>query len=71
MNNIHVPTMLVRGLLSDVVTEEGVEHFKAAMPDATVVDVAGASHMIAGDRNDAFSDAVVTFLRDRILPTLG
>jgi hypothetical protein len=41
------------------------------MPDATVVDVAGASHMIAGDRNDAFSDAVVTFLRDRILPTLG
>ncbi len=71
VNNIHVPTMLVRGLLSDVVTEEGVEHFKAAMPDATVVDVAGASHMIAGDRNDAFSDAVVTFLRDRILPTLG
>jgi hypothetical protein len=40
------------------------------MPEATVVDVAGASHMIAGDRNDAFSDAVVTFLRDEVLPTV-
>jgi pimeloyl-ACP methyl ester carboxylesterase len=71
VSNIHVPTMLVRGLLSDVVDQEGVDHFRATMPGATVVDVAGASHMIAGDRNDAFTDAVVTFLRDEILPTLG
>jgi pimeloyl-ACP methyl ester carboxylesterase len=71
VSNIHVPTMLVRGLLSDVVTDEGVEHFRAAMPQASVVDVAGASHMIAGDRNDVFSDAVVTFLRNEILPTIG
>ncbi len=70
VNNIHVPTMLVRGLLSDVVDQDGVDHFRATMPQATVVDVVGASHMIAGDRNDAFSDAVVTFLRDEILPTL-
>lgn len=70
VSNIHVPTMLVRGLLSDVVDQEGVDHFRATMPGATVVDVAGASHMIAGDRNDAFTDAVVTFLRDEILPTL-
>jgi hypothetical protein len=35
-----------------------------------VVDVDGAAHMIAGDRNDAFSDAVVAFLRDRIRPTI-
>jgi hypothetical protein len=36
-----------------------------------VVDVAGASHMIAGDRNDAFAEAVVTFLRDQVRPELG
>jgi hypothetical protein len=41
------------------------------MPEASVVDVAGASHMIAGDRNDVFSDAVITFLEDQILPTIG
>jgi pimeloyl-ACP methyl ester carboxylesterase len=71
MSNIHVPTMLVRGLLSDVVTQEGVDDLLAKIPGATVVGVDGAAHMIAGDKNDAFSDSVVTFLRDRIRPTLG
>jgi hypothetical protein len=41
------------------------------MPTASVVNVDGAAHMIAGDRNDAFSDAVVAFLRERIRPTLS
>lgn len=71
MSNITVPTLLVRGLLSDVVTDEGVEDLLSKIPTATVVDVDGAAHMIAGDRNDAFSDAVVAFLRDRIRPTLA
>ncbi|HEY2564178.1 MAG TPA: alpha/beta hydrolase [Acidimicrobiales bacterium] len=71
MSNIHVPTMLVRGLLSDVVTQEGVDELLAKIPEATVVGVDGAAHMIAGDRNDAFSDAVVTFLEERIRPTIG
>ncbi len=71
LQNIHVPTMLVRGLLSDVVTQEGVDHLVAAIPGATVVDVDGATHMIAGDRNDVFTDAVITFLRNEIRPTLG
>jgi pimeloyl-ACP methyl ester carboxylesterase len=57
-------------MLSDVVTDEGVDDLLSKIPTATVVDVAGAAHMIAGDRNDAFSDAVVTFLRERIRPTL-
>jgi pimeloyl-ACP methyl ester carboxylesterase len=70
MSNIEVPTLLVRGLLSDVVTDEGVDDLLSKIPTATVVDVAGAAHMIAGDRNDAFSDAVVTFLRERIRPAL-
>jgi pimeloyl-ACP methyl ester carboxylesterase len=67
--NIHVPTMLVRGALSDVVSQDGVDDLLARIPDATVVDVAGAAHMIAGDRNDAFANAVLTFLHDRVLPT--
>ena len=71
MGNIRVPTMLVRGLLSDVVTQEGVDQLLESVPGSTVVDVAGAAHMIAGDRNDAFSDAVLTFLRERILPVIG
>ncbi len=71
VRNIRVPTMLVRGLLSDVVTQEGVDHLLGSVPGTTVVDVAGAAHMIAGDRNDAFTDGVLAFLRDRILPVIG
>jgi len=52
MSNIHVPTLLVRGLLSDVVTQEGVDELMTKIPGATVVGVEGAAHMIAGDRND-------------------
>ncbi len=70
MSNIHVPTLLVRGLLSDVVTEEGADELVARIPGAEVVGVAGAAHMIAGDKNDAFSDAVVAFLDGRVRPTL-
>ena len=62
MVNIHVPTLLVRGMLSDIVTEEGITELTRGIPQATVVEVGGASHMIAGDKNDAFADAVVAFL---------
>jgi len=71
MSNIKVPTMLVRGLLSDVVTQEGVDYLLSKIPDATVVGVERAAHMIAGDRNDAFSESVVTFLQEKIRPTIG
>jgi len=61
---LRVPTLLVRGKLSDVLSEEGAHEFLALVPHARYVDVSGAGHMVAGDRNDAFKDAVVSFLRD-------
>ena len=71
MKNVRVPALLVRGTLSDVVTEEGVREFLRQIPHAKVVDVGGAAHMVAGDQNDAFSDAVITFLDRDIHPRLG
>ncbi len=71
MANIQVPTLLVRGKLSDVVTEEGVRDFLARVPTARMVDVGGAAHMVAGDQNDAFSSAVIDFLEHEIRPRLG
>jgi len=70
MRNIHVPTLLVRGKLSDVVTDEGVQEFLAQIPGAKLVDVGGAAHMVAGDQNDAFSEAVVEFLQHDVRSTL-
>ncbi|HEV8436688.1 MAG TPA: alpha/beta hydrolase [Methylomirabilota bacterium] len=70
MRNIRVPTLLVRGKLSDVVTEEGVQEFLEQVPGAKLVDVGGAAHMVAGDQNDAFSHAVVEFREHDVRPTL-
>ena len=61
---LRVPTLLVRGGSSDVLTSEGVEAFRELVPHAEFVDIAGAGHMVAGDRNDAFTDAILTFLRE-------
>ena len=69
-SNIHVPTMLVRGRLSDVVDQESVDDILARMPGVTIVEVEGAAHMIAGDQNGAFTDAVVKFLGQSIRPMI-
>ena len=60
-----LPTLLVRGRQSDVLSEAGARHLVTLVPHARYVDVGGAGHMVAGDRNDAFNDAVVDFLRDQ------
>jgi non-heme chloroperoxidase len=57
-----IPTLLVRGRMSDLLSEEGARELLELVPHAQLADVAGAGHMVAGDRNDAFNDAVVDFL---------
>jgi peroxiredoxin len=63
--NITVPTLLVRGRVSDLLSEEGAQDLLRLVPHAEYVDVEGAGHMVAGDKNDLFNDAIVTFL-DRL-----
>jgi pimeloyl-ACP methyl ester carboxylesterase len=62
-----VPTLLVRGLKSDIVTDDGVEDLRRRIPALEVADIGGAGHMVAGDRNDEFNSAVIAFLR-RVMP---
>jgi pimeloyl-ACP methyl ester carboxylesterase len=57
-----VPTLLVRGRRSDVVTEHGAREFLDLVSHAEYVDVEDAAHMVAGDDNDAFAIAIVEFL---------
>jgi pimeloyl-ACP methyl ester carboxylesterase len=63
-SRLRIPTLLVRGRMSDVVAEEDARHFLALMPGGRYVDVSGAGHMVAGDRNDRFTEAVVGFLSE-------
>lgn len=65
-----LPTLLVRGALSDILTEEGAQEFLELCPRAEYVNVTGAAHMVAGDRNDIFANSVVDFLA-RTVPVDG
>lgn len=60
---LSVPALLIRGRQSDLLSEEGARAFLEMCPHAQFVDVGGAGHMVAGDKNDVFNDAVVNFLR--------
>lgn len=57
-----VPMLLVRGQVSDLVSQDRASAFLARFPQIDFVDVEGAGHMVAGDRNDLFADAVLEFL---------
>ncbi len=67
-SRIRVPTLLVRGGASDIVSPEGAAELKELIPHAETVDVADAGHMVAGDRNDRFNAAVIDFLERVIRP---
>jgi pimeloyl-ACP methyl ester carboxylesterase len=58
-----LPVQLIRGTESDVVGASGVAELQQALPGLEIHDVAGAGHMVAGDRNDAFNSGVLGFLR--------
>jgi pimeloyl-ACP methyl ester carboxylesterase len=59
---VAVPTLLVRGARSDVVSEEGMRELATLIPQARFAEVGGAGHMVAGDSNDPFAAEIVDFL---------
>ena len=59
---IRVPTLLISGARSDVVSAATIEEFLACVPHARHVRVAHATHMVVGDRNDVFAAAVREFI---------
>ncbi|MBV9956277.1 MAG: alpha/beta hydrolase [Pseudolabrys sp.] len=59
---LKIPVMLVRGASSELVQEDHVKEFLKLAPHAQYADVTGARHMVAGDRNDQFSAAIMNFL---------
>ncbi|MEQ1754285.1 MAG: alpha/beta hydrolase [Micropepsaceae bacterium] len=67
--NLTLPVHLIRGRMSELVSEEAAKEFIEMVPHATFTNVAGAGHMVAGDRNDAFVVAVLQFLNSNKVST--
>jgi pimeloyl-ACP methyl ester carboxylesterase len=51
------------------VGEEHAKDFLKLVPHARYVDVSGARHMVAGDRNDQFANAIEKFMLEFKLPS--
>lgn len=60
---LNLPVHLVRGGSSDLVSPEAVAHFRELVPHAEYSNIADATHMVVGDQNDVFGDAIVGFLK--------
>jgi hypothetical protein len=55
--------LLVSGGRSDLVSDATVAHFLELVPRAQHVRLPEATHMLAGDDNDGFTDTLLAFLR--------
>ena len=63
---LRVPTLLVRGGESDVLSVEDAVQFLGIVPHAEFATVDGAHHMVAGDDNAVFEEVLEDFLERRI-----
>jgi pimeloyl-ACP methyl ester carboxylesterase len=59
---VRVPTLVVAGSGSDIVSAEGVDEMLTLVPHARAVRVSGAVHMVVGDDNGSFSSRVSDWL---------
>ncbi|GAA2401022.1 alpha/beta fold hydrolase [Actinomadura vinacea] len=64
--SLRVPTLLVRGGESDVLSVADSKRFLELVPHAEFTDVAGAHHMVAGDDNAVFDRVLGEFLDRRV-----
>ncbi|MFC5743929.1 alpha/beta fold hydrolase [Dyella tabacisoli] len=60
---VKVPLLLLSGGRSDVVSRDTVGEFLQLVPHAQHVELSQATHMLAGDANDAFTQEIVKFVQ--------
>lgn len=60
---VEVPVLLLSGARSDVVSSHTVDEFLRLVPHARHVALADATHMVAGDANDAFTREIAAFMQ--------
>jgi|SRR5690554_6844202 len=61
-SKITIPTLLIRGQHSDVVSKAGVNELWEKIPHMDFIEIEGAGHMVAGDENNTFTSAILRFL---------
>ncbi|WP_114240501.1 alpha/beta fold hydrolase [Dyella sp. C9] len=65
---VRVPVLLLSGGRSDVVSRDNVDEFLRLVPHAEHVELPRATHMVAGDANDAFTREIARFVETLAAP---
>lgn len=60
--HVQIPVLLLSGERSDVVSEHTINEFLQLVPHAEHIAIERATHMVVGDRNDAFTLEIQRFL---------
>lgn len=61
-SRLTVPTLLMHAEFSTIVEPAQVERFKQVLPALRCVEIKGVGHMVTGDSNDAYAEALLSFL---------
>jgi len=61
---IKCPTLVVRGALSDVLTDDAAGKFARSLPDGRWVRVEKSGHNVQGDNPRALLDAMLAFFSE-------
>jgi pimeloyl-ACP methyl ester carboxylesterase len=61
-SSLRIPTLLVRGGSSNLVSDAGIADMRRLIPTAESIVIPGAGHMVVGDDNDQFVAGVEAFL---------
>jgi esterase len=64
LSSIRCPTLVVRGALSDILTDDAAEKFARSLPDGRWVRVEKSGHNVQGDNPRALLDAMLAFFRE-------
>jgi pimeloyl-ACP methyl ester carboxylesterase len=68
---VDLPVLLLSGGRSDVVSRATVVEFMQLAPRARHVELPQATHMVAGDANDAFAREIIRFVQSLDQPVAG
>lgn len=64
LSKIRCPTLVVRGALSDILTDDTAEKFARSLPDGRRVRVENSGHNVQGDNPRGLLDAMIAFFRE-------
>jgi len=64
VKRLKVPTLMILGGESDLVTEDALKRMREAVPGLKVITVKGATHMVPQDKPEEFERHLRAFLKD-------